>query len=556
MKKPVPSAAPVAFSYVRFSTPEQAKGDSLRRQTEAAAEWCRRNHARLDEGTTLHDLGKSAYTGTHRQNPDRNALAAFLKLVESGRVPRGSYLVIENLDRLSREHIQPALLLVLNLLQAGVRIVQLAPAEMVFDEKSEAMQVMMMVMELTRGHGESAIKAERLARAWEAKRGDIGRRKMTGKVPFWLTLSADRTQFREKPEAVATVRRVFQLARDGYGSTALAKRLNAEGVLSPYGRPWNNVSVLWLLRNRAVLGEYTPHRGRGGKRIPAGPPVGDYYPRVVSDQEFWAVQTAIQFRKNQRGRRGKFVRNLFTGLLRDGRDGDPIHLTEKRPGDVRMVSYGAMRGKDGARYVSFPYAAFERAVLARLREIDPAEVLGRDDGPDESMALAGELARVESKIAELEAELENGDVPALARALRAQEERRRDLAEKLSEARARAASPLSDAWGEYRTLADVLDQAPDPEETRTRLRGVLRRMVESMTCLFVARGATRLAAVQVDFAGVGKRRSYLVGHRAGGEGWCRSFADAAPAADALDLRKRKDAAKLARALEDFDPAAA
>ena len=104
----------------------------------------------------------SAYTGTHRRNPDRHALAAFLKLVEAGKVPRGSFLVVENLDRLSREDIQPALLLALNLLQAGVRIVQLNPAEMVFDDKSDTMPVMMMMMELSRGHGESAIKSERV----------------------------------------------------------------------------------------------------------------------------------------------------------------------------------------------------------------------------------------------------------------------------------------------------------------------------------------------------------------------------------------------------------
>ena len=121
----------IAFSYVRFSHPDQAKGDSVRRQTEAAAEWCMRNGVQLDTATTLHDLGKSAFTGGHRSNPDRHALAAFLKLVEAGKVPRGSYLIIENLDRLSREHIQPALLLALNLLQAGIRIVQLKPSEIV-----------------------------------------------------------------------------------------------------------------------------------------------------------------------------------------------------------------------------------------------------------------------------------------------------------------------------------------------------------------------------------------------------------------------------------------
>src|SRR5947207_4529925 len=110
-----PTQSPTAYSYIRFSHPSQAEGDSLRRQTEAAAEWCQKHGVRLDETISLRDLGRSAYTGAHRKNPDRHALAAFLKLVESGKVPRGSYLVIENLDRLSREHIQPALLLALNL---------------------------------------------------------------------------------------------------------------------------------------------------------------------------------------------------------------------------------------------------------------------------------------------------------------------------------------------------------------------------------------------------------------------------------------------------------
>src|SRR5262245_18865295 len=93
----------IAYSYIRFSHPDQAKGDSVRRQTEAAAAWCKSNNIRLDTSITLRDLGKSAFTGQHRKNPDRHALAAFLKLVESGKVPKGSYLIIENLDRLSRE---------------------------------------------------------------------------------------------------------------------------------------------------------------------------------------------------------------------------------------------------------------------------------------------------------------------------------------------------------------------------------------------------------------------------------------------------------------------
>ena len=151
----------LCYSYIRFSTKEQIKGDSRRRQTEATRAWCERNGARLDDGTTFQDLGKSAYLGEHRKNPDRHALAAFLKLVETGRIPRGSCLVVESLDRLTREHIQAALLLILGLLQAGIRIVQLSPQEMAYDDKSEAHAIMLMIVELMRGHSESKMKSDR-----------------------------------------------------------------------------------------------------------------------------------------------------------------------------------------------------------------------------------------------------------------------------------------------------------------------------------------------------------------------------------------------------------
>jgi DNA invertase Pin-like site-specific DNA recombinase len=144
---------------------------------------CERNGVRLDASTTLHDLGKSAYTGEHRKNADRHALVAFLKLVEGGKVPRGSYLIIENLDRLSREHIQSALLLALNLLQAGVRIVQLKPAAMVFDDKSDTLPVMMMMMELSRGYGESAIKSERVGVGGAEAEGPQRRRDTDAPAP-------------------------------------------------------------------------------------------------------------------------------------------------------------------------------------------------------------------------------------------------------------------------------------------------------------------------------------------------------------------------------------
>lgn len=47
-----------AYSYVRFSSPEQAKGDSVRRQVEAAERYAQSHGLRLDDRLT--DAGLSA----------------------------------------------------------------------------------------------------------------------------------------------------------------------------------------------------------------------------------------------------------------------------------------------------------------------------------------------------------------------------------------------------------------------------------------------------------------------------------------------------------------
>src|SRR5262245_48096950 len=55
--------APLAYSYSRFSSAEQAKGDSLRRQEEARDAWLAKAGAKLDTSLTLRDEGVSAFSG-------------------------------------------------------------------------------------------------------------------------------------------------------------------------------------------------------------------------------------------------------------------------------------------------------------------------------------------------------------------------------------------------------------------------------------------------------------------------------------------------------------
>ena len=87
------------YSYLRFSDAKQAAGASSERQRAYAQEWAKQNGLRLDESLSMRDEGLSAF---HQKHVKRGALGAFLKAIEDEKVPIGSVLVVEGLDRLSR----------------------------------------------------------------------------------------------------------------------------------------------------------------------------------------------------------------------------------------------------------------------------------------------------------------------------------------------------------------------------------------------------------------------------------------------------------------------
>ena len=552
------SISPVAFSYVRFSTGEQKKGDSLRRQTKATAEWCERNGVALDTSLTFHDLGKSAFLGEHRRNPDRHALAAFLKMVEEGKVPRGSYLIIESLDRLTREHVRAGLMLCLGLIENGVRIVQLSPTEMAYDEKSDEMSLMLMIVELSRGHRESKRKSDLSGPAWQRKKD--GAREghiVTERLPSWVAVKDGKLTL--IPGRDEVVRLIFRLAGSGYGTPRILAKLNKDRVAG-FGKTgmWTRGYIGLILRDRRAIGEYQPRKGK--KRVPDGDPVPGYFPAVVSEQEFYAARAGAAERGQLRGRLGTQAINVFAGLLKNAREGDAYYMAirvERAGRYYVLLNRNSQEGRSTC--FSFRYDVFERAILSKLAEIDPAEIVGRDRSDNEVITLSGELASVTASIAAIEAELNaHGESPVLFRRLRAKEDEQRELTAGLTEARAKAAHPLAESWGQCRSLLSAIDKAPDPDDARLRLRSALRRMVESICMLVVPRGLTRLVAVQVYFVGDG-HRDYIICHRpahfsyAGrteAAWWVRSLAP--EHSTDLDLRDPGHAQRLARALEQTD----
>ena len=144
-----------AYSYVRFSSKKQEKGDSLRRQTDGTAKaFCQRQGLHLDDKVSLRDLGASAFRGKHHES-DVFALGKFLDQARRGRIAPGSWLLVENLDRLTREEERKALRLWLDILDLQINIVQLEPETIFRHDKIDMLDIMRALLELSRGHRES-----------------------------------------------------------------------------------------------------------------------------------------------------------------------------------------------------------------------------------------------------------------------------------------------------------------------------------------------------------------------------------------------------------------
>jgi DNA invertase Pin-like site-specific DNA recombinase len=492
-QRPADRTNRTAYSYVRFSTPEQLKGDSLRRQLELSREYALAHDLRLDETLSLRDLGVSAFRGKNRTC---GALASFLEAVGDGRVSRGSCLLIESLDRLSRDQITEALPTFLQIVNAGITVVTLADDMSYSKESLDANMgnLMMSLIIMSRAHEESAMKSKRLTAAWRGKRLSISDRKLTTLAPAWLSLNSDRNAFDLIPERVEIVRRIFQLSEQGLGKRAIALRFNSEGIETwgrgkRRGNGWHDSYIQKILHNRAVLGEYQPHRMQNGRRVPEGEAIPDYFPAVIDRATFLRVRAR---RVNAPGPVGNQVSNLFTGLAVDGYTDAAMRFVDKGTasrgnGRWKYLKSDYQRLHPDARSCYWRYDKFEQLFLRFIRELNWQSIL--DEGKnteahteeDEVGALEDRdrvLQRAAARI--LDAIETSPEAPAvLVERLHSLETEKEVVKSELTqkrgalERRRRAESEISREENDFKAL---VVNASD-FETRFRLREEIRRKI-------------------------------------------------------------------------------
>lgn len=472
---------PKAYSYKRFSSPAQMEGDSLRRQTEKAEAYALQHGLELDTTLCLEDLGKSAFKGAHI---DKGALGAFIRAIDEGLVPAGSYLLVENLDRLSRQEVDIALEYFLNMTRKGIVIVTLDDG-MVYSQDSirdNWPKLIMAVAFMAGAHEQSRIKAERVGEAWSEKRKNLGTKRLTKMCPEWLKPN-DQDGFDVVKEKADAIKYALELYSQGYGKGSVARMLNEQGVVSLSGTGWYKSTIHKLLLNKHVLGEFQAYKGRHPNRIPVGDPIPNYYPPII-DEDLW--NRCQRAKKDTVGGK-KFAEmpNVFRGLLKCPKCGGTMTTFSSKQSSANVnktVRHLACHNyyRSTCDHVGrWHYDKFLALFLKFVTEIDLSAVFS-DKSADAALItelnkIAVEIETTEKRIENVVASLMDDPSPTLNKMLRELEAKLIKIKEVKSDLEGKLIQTSVPLVKVKQEIDDAISNLED-ENNRVKFNGALRRI--------------------------------------------------------------------------------
>jgi hypothetical protein len=266
------------------------------------------------------------------------------------------------------------------------------------------MTVLGLIFEAFRGYSESQTKSDRVGEAWARKR-DRGA-PMTARCPAWLTVPRGVTSYRSpvNPQSqyevledrAAVVRRIFDLTEQGFGKATIARMLNIEGVpVFAQGNGWHASYIQKIIQNPAVIGEYQPCVApKGGVRKPVGDVIRNYFPPIISIEQFERVNDLRARRVlAQQSGHNRLV-NLLSGLGRCDACGSSMTMLNK--GDEvladgstvprRYLRCSSSHRSQGCKArLAFSYPPIEKTLLDKVLH------LAMDDQHFVSTSQVGEL---------------------------------------------------------------------------------------------------------------------------------------------------------------------
>lgn len=291
---------PRLYSYIRYSSERQGKGNSIERQKSYIAEMAKQIAAEYDLEIfeEYEDLGVSAYKG---KNVQEGALSDFIAQVESGVIPKGSFLLIESLDRFSRQNAMQAVNLFTSLLLNGITVItgidkQVYRQTEVNNETLQ--QLMFSVMLFSRANEESSTKSHRtiasaLSKIKRHQKRDPGDPvvaiKELGSDKWWTDSSSG--YVKPHPVLFPIAKEIIRLKQDGWSNRMILIHLK-----NNYNGPiiGNKKSKgIWNMQHCSRILDPAIY---GRKVITVNHTeyvLDDYYPAIVSKDEYEALKIQV-----------------------------------------------------------------------------------------------------------------------------------------------------------------------------------------------------------------------------------------------------------------------
>lgn len=480
------------ISYTRFSTLAQAKGQSLRRQEEKAETWAAARGLELDENLRLRDLGVSAWSGA---NVETGALAVLLKMAKDREIEPGTILVIEAMDRLTRQGLDDAIPLFIDLLKSGIELVTLQDNQHYTKASlKDLAKFITAIILLSGGNRESEIKSERVRDAYEANR-KRGSAQIFGSAPGWLVRKDKFSPWELHPEKSEAVRRVFELMAEGWGSGEIAKKANAERWIVPTRlgdkrtKGWTATMASKIVRSRSAIGEHE-HRNRtreANKKYWEGESRGivrqNYYPAVVDDELFYKVQAAVDRRRKPEGR-DRWYFNIWSGLICCGKCGGGVW----RKTDFGTKTFGQLRCRNAAAGLcdepSIPIKQVDVPLLFHISQYASAQLGDTEAYIAKLDAEIAKLAEVDAAAANLAEVIAQGvNLPAFIEKAAALSAQRAELASEIERLRkliAEHSGSLFDTSFADALLPALYERTEAAKEQRAKANLVLRRIIDKV----------------------------------------------------------------------------
>ncbi|GLK86626.1 recombinase family protein [Ancylobacter defluvii] len=399
----------ISAIYARFSSDLQSDR-SITDQIELCKQFAARNGHTI--GPIYSDHAKSGASIIGRDG--------LLKMLEDAKASRFGALIVEALDRVSRDQ-EDLAAIYKRLTFAGIKII--AVHEGVADQVQVGIRGLISSIYLT-------------DLAHKVRRGMAGvvrdGRHAGGRAYGYRPIPGRPGELEIVEGEAEIVRRIFREYAGGAAPREIAFRLNAEGIAPPRGAYWaantingNHKRLCGMVQNELYAGRLVWNRVAmvkdpdTGKRISRPRPEAEWqradapHLRIVDDLMFQRAQARKQELRHAPHAIKRPAKRLLSGLLKCGVCGAGMSIKDRDHGRIRIVCTSMKEGGNCWNRTNYYLDRIESAVLAEFRSrLGDSTVMQSffDDFNDaqarEYRSRSGNRLALEAKAAKAEADLE------------------------------------------------------------------------------------------------------------------------------------------------------